>query len=541
MLKRALRLFHTVRHLRPIQIIGRLAAKVRFLRLDRGPAPSVRSIPGKWALPAWRAPSMVSPNEFLFLNQLRKLVEPTDWDRADWPRLWVYNLHYFDDLDAAGAEVRTQWHVDLINRWVAENPGPRGTGWEPYCLSIRIVNWCRWVWSGNLLNEAAVQSLALQTRALTKQIEFHLLGNHLFANAKALIFAGLFFEGSEADRWLEIGLSLLRSELVEQILPDGGHFERSPMYHAVIANDVLDLIEADRLIRGRIPPGTISDLRHAGSAMLVWAAAMNHDDGGFAFFNDAAFGVAPSLADLQRMALMLNLDQPPKSPPLLHLQATGYIRAECGSALLLVDAGEVGPDYLPAHAHADTLSFELSLNGRRLLVNTGTSEYVGMRRLYERGSASHNTVSVDGADSSEVWSSFRVARRARPLGVAAAMRNGLIEIVAAHDGFRRLPGRVIHHRSWVLAPDELLISDRLDGKFETADAWFHFHPDAHVTALPQGFSLTIGETDVSVTFDGGEASIVEGFWAPEMGKLLRNVAIRVRQQRPTLVSCWRWG
>lgn len=484
---------------------------------------------------------MVSSNEFRFLNQVRQLVEPTDWDRADWPRLWVYNLHYFDDLDAVGAEARTPWHASLIDRWVAENPGPGGTGWEPYCLSIRIVNWCRWVWSGNVLNEVAVQSLALQTRALSRQIEFHLLGNHLFANAKALIFAGLFFEGSEANRWLDTGLSLLGSELAEQILPDGGHFERSPMYHAVIANDVLDLLEADRLVRGRVPAGTISDLRRAGSAMLAWAAAMNHDDGGLAFFNDAAFGVGPSLADLQRMALVLNLDQPPKSPPLLHLEATGYLRAERGPALLLVDAGEVGPDYLPAHAHADTLSFELSLSGRRLLVNTGTSEYVGMRRLYERGSASHNTVSVDGADSSEVWSSFRVARRARPLGVSAAMRNGLIEIVASHDGFRRLPGRVTHHRSWVLGPGELIVSDRLEGRFVTADAWFHFHPDASVKASPGGFALTIGEADVSVTFDGGEASIVEGFWAPELGKLLRNVAIQVRQQRSTLVSRWRWG
>ena len=77
--------------------------------------------------------------------------------------------------------------------------------------------------------------------ALEKRIESHLLGNHLFANAKALVFAGTYFSGAEADRWLNRGISILEREIPEQILLDGGHFELSTMYHALIFEDLLDL------------------------------------------------------------------------------------------------------------------------------------------------------------------------------------------------------------------------------------------------------------------------------------------------------------
>src|SRR5690606_4780416 len=110
----------------------------------------------------------------------------------------------------------------------------------------------------------------------------------------------------------------------------------------------------------------------------------------------------------------------------------------------------VGPDYLPGHAHADTLSFELSLFGQRVLVNSGTSCYGhGSERIRQRGTTAHNTVVVDGADSSEVWSGFRVARRARAINPEVHDHQGL-EASCSHDGYHRLPGRVTHHRRWRL-------------------------------------------------------------------------------------------
>src|SRR5205085_8722772 len=125
--------------------------------------------------------------------------------------------------------------------WIDENPPAVGVGWEPYPTSLRIVNWIKWALAGNRMNDKAIASLAVQVRFLSQNLEQHLLGNHLLANAKALVFAGLFFEGDEAVSWLRTGLRLLAREIPEQVLPDGGHFERSPMYHSAILEDMLDL------------------------------------------------------------------------------------------------------------------------------------------------------------------------------------------------------------------------------------------------------------------------------------------------------------
>jgi len=114
-----------------------------------------------------------------------------------WEKLWLYNLHYFDDLVSCDAENKRELHSGWIKKWVQENPPGEGNGWEPYPTSLRIVNWIKWGVAGNCLSDEVLHSLAVQARYLLKKLEYHLLGNHLFANAnanaKALIFAGLFF------------------------------------------------------------------------------------------------------------------------------------------------------------------------------------------------------------------------------------------------------------------------------------------------------------------------------------------------------------
>src|SRR6185436_7069489 len=93
------------------------------------------------------------------------------------------------------------------------------------------------------------------------------------------------------------------------------------------------------------------------------------------------------------------------------LEPSGYVRIQRDPVLVIFDAAPVGPDYLPGHAHADTLSFELSWGDRRVITNSGTSTYsVGPRRAWERSTAAHNTVEIDDENSSEVWGGFRVAR-----------------------------------------------------------------------------------------------------------------------------------
>ena len=176
---------------------------------------------------------MTAPRVWLLLGESGHLDE-LGWDGSQREKLWRYNQHYFDDLNAKGAADRQEWHSQLLSDWVANNSPGIGSGWEPYPLSLRVVNLVKWATRGVQLHAEVVHSLSVQVRWLSERLEHHLLGNHLFANAKALVMAGVFFEGPEADKWLVKGLGILQREIPEQVLPDGGHFERSTMYHALV-------------------------------------------------------------------------------------------------------------------------------------------------------------------------------------------------------------------------------------------------------------------------------------------------------------------
>jgi uncharacterized heparinase superfamily protein len=540
-----LRYFHTLRHLRAGQIVGRLRHRLYHPRPDLREPPARRALAGPWCTQALREPTMLGPAHFQFLNDARQLQFPGAWNASQISLLWVYNLHYFEDLNATGGESRRAWHEALIERWIQDNPPARGVGWEPYPLSLRIVNWIKWALAGGDLTADAVHSLAIQARQLRRRLEFHLLGNHLFENAKALVFAGLFFEGDEAREWLRTGTRLLDEQIEEQILADGGHFELSPMYHALLLEGMLDLVNVCTAYGHGIPPAWPA----AVARMVDWAAFMNHPDSGIAFFNDAAFAIAPDLAAIAGYAARLGL---PASPPPLRtrlLESSGYARLEAGPAVVLADVAPVGPDYLPGHAHADTLSFELSLGGRRVLVNSGTSVYgVGEERQRQRGTAAHNTVRIDGVDSSDVWAGFRVGRRARVrVEHFEALPTPVLQ--AAHDGYYHLAGRPGHRRRWAVGPGELRVDDAIDGRGDhLVEAFFHVHPDFHLQAQgPSTFTAVhkSGETRLTLDLDSRlHWEVRPGSWHPGFGLRLENACLHGTYQGAlpvNFVSRFGWG
>ena len=375
-----------------------------------------------------------------------------------------------------------------------------------------------------MFDQPWLDSLAVQTRWLEQRIEWHLLGNHLLANAKALIFSGLFFEGAEANRWLAKGLAIYRRQLGEQVLVDGGHFERSPMYHAIILEDLLDVLNiagCAGLPDTAVTAALIRDWRRISTLMLGWLQVMTHPDGGISFFNDAAFGIAPTTAQLDAYATRLGIELPARpTDALINLGPSGYLRATLAEAVCLIDAAPIGPDYLPGHAHADTLSFELSVGDERIIVNGGVSAYgVGPQRQLERSTAAHSTVELAGGNSSEVWSGFRVGRRARVRGLTAFQNEDQITVSAEHDGYRWLPGRPNHWRRWVMTPQGLTITDRVDADVSPAIARFHLGPGilvefgadarAGVLATPSGRRISWRTSS--------PAKAEPSAWRPEFG------------------------
>jgi uncharacterized heparinase superfamily protein len=538
----AARLWRTVRHLRREQLVGRVWFRLHRPRPDTRPAPPLRARTGRWVKPARREPSLLGDGRLRFLGEAHALAAgPAAWDDPARERLWRYNLHYFDDLNALHAETRRDAQAALLVRWIAENPPGHGTGWEPYPASLRIANWIKAFLGGMPAPQAWLDSLAAQVRWLGGRIEWHLLGNHLFVNAKALVLAGLFFDGPEADAWRARGLAILRREMPEQLLADGGQFERSPMYHALALEDLLDLLNvAGAVACGEALIADIGpDCRRGAAAAWRWLRCMSHPDGALASFNDSADGIAPASAELERCATALGVAAPPLLGAFEHLPASGYVRLQRGRATLIADVAPLGPDYLMGHAHADTLSFELSLGERRLLVNGGTSRYgLGEQRLRERGTASHNTVQLAGRDSSEVWSGFRVGRRARPFDLQV----GAESIACSHDGYRFLPGRPLHRRQWALQRGRLEVEDRVSAPGVPGVARFRIAPGLRLQAEHDGAWRVVEGTHTLARVEllAGDGHVAASSHAPRFGTVLPTETLEVKLREGHAHTIWTW-
>jgi uncharacterized heparinase superfamily protein len=536
-LSRLANYFHTLRYLRPVQIFGRAHFKLSRPRPDERAAPPLRVVSNSYVMPVSPRQSMFGPDRFRLLNVEGVCSDAACWQGRGRSLLWTYNLHYFDDLNAADRSDRRSWHDHLVERWIDENPPGAGIGWDPYPVSRRVVNWIKWSLGGNSLAPKARQSLAVQVRWLNRRVESHLQGNHVLANAKALVHAGLFFDGEEAGRWLHRGLSLMRTEIAEQVLADGGHFERSTMYHAGFLEDILDTMGIMHAYGFAVDAGWSAVI----ARMMTWLEAMSHPDQGIAFFNDAAFGIAPEPAQLRAYAARLNVALEPFGRVALHrLMPSGYVSIDVPPFFLVCDVAPIGPDHLPAHAHADTLSFEMSFKGRRVFVNSGTSEYgLSAERQRQRGTAAHNTLVIDGENSSEVWAGFRVARRARARLLDARAEGSRFSVVGEHDGYRRLRGRNMHRRSWKLSVNELLIEDTVEGGFSSAKSYFHLHPDIHAQR-GRGSELTLSDAHgelLEVHFEGAAAvDVVDSTWHPEFGVAVSTRCIIANLAGPRLAT-----
>lgn len=521
--------WRTIKYLSPLQIAWRLRRRV-FRPRVRSPASVGIRRPVRPFAPAIGKPvSFLGGRRFRFLNREAEIIRPADWNQAELPRLWLYNLHYFDFLNQprTGEAVGGAW----MDRWISENPVGHGAGWDAYPLSLRIVNWIKRQLAGDPLAGHQLQSLFVQADYLAQSLEYQLRTNHLLANAKALVFAGLFFEGRRAAGWLAKGAAILQRELPEQILPDGGHCERAPMYHAIILEDVLDLVNFLAAMGSELAlSGLHKQLGACVLPMLGWLGQLCHPDGELSFFNDTALGIAAGRDGLAAYARRLGLDAPVRAEQ-VHgvslLKNSGFFRIQEGDWLVLGDVGSVGPSYQPGHAHAETFSFEASLGNARLLVNSGVSCYgISPERIRQRQAAAHNCLTVAGEDMAEVWGGHRVARRAGVSDVTSGLNGPGCWVSAAHDGYRRIRGVGWHRRTWRVDGPTLCISDEVEGKGEQLiELHLHLHPAWQIIEAANSHRFVCrkaeGGITVAVMFeDRLEAAAWPSTYHPEFGRSL---------------------
>ena len=524
--------FHTIIHLRPIQIYYRIFYKFRsifreiigfqypqFISAQSYPIILKPSIPCNQSY-------FSEENRFCFLNQSQIFeINQINWnDEQTYGKLWAYHLNYFEFLNQENI-TQTQG-FSLIQAYTQAYPTLK-TGLESYPTSLRNINWIKFLTKFHIQDLAIDGFLMVQYVRLRDNLEFHLMGNHLLENAFSLIFGAYYFRD---ETFFKTASSILKTELSEQFLADGGHFERSPMYHQMMLFRLLDcwnLIENNLVFKSisdnEISPNLIQKL-------LSFLQTITFQNGDIPLVNDATNNIAPTTKQLTKYANQLNVKGSE-----IELSANGYRKFSNEQYELLVDVGDIGPDYLPGHAHADTLSFVLHTNQQPFIVDTGTSTYENNEiRQSERSTSAHNTVQMDDFEQSEMWSSFRVGRRAK----ATILSESQAHITASHDGYQQLG--IIHKRTFITDGQQVIIKDEIIGTSKYAQkAFLHFHPSVKLSVEGNIIKTNYGNVvfDNAIEITENNCSISEEFNKRISTKVItlffnRNVTTTINIQTP---------
>jgi Heparinase II/III-like protein/Heparinase II/III N-terminus len=399
---------------------------------------------------------------FTFLNRTQQFNNIINWDYSDYGKLWTYNLNYFEFLHQK--DVPPQYLNEIVEDFINQLPNLK-TAIEPYPISLRTIYWIRfWANEPQFLSPKKANYLYSQVKILQDNLEYHILGNHLLENGFALLFASYFFRDSS---FYNDAKKILIPELTEQILSDGAHFELSPMYHQLMLYRVLDCINLMKH-NPTFQNELLSFFEEKASIMLSWLMKMTFSDNTIPYFNDTSQAIAPTSSKLIEYAERLNI----KNHSTI-LKDSGYRCISNEEYEIKIDVGNLGPDYQLAHAHSDTLSFELHIKNTPLIVNTGTSTYEWNKiRQEERSTMAHNTVQIDNIEPSEPWGAFRVAKRAK----AKIIKDTSSTLIATHNGFEKIGSN--HTRQFDFFENKIIIKDTIgngEGK-----ACIHFHPSINI-------------------------------------------------------------
>jgi len=406
-------------------------------------------------------------DKFNFLNLSKSFDEKIDWNYNKYGKLWTYNLTYFEFLNQQ--TFKQNIGLELMHDFV-DNSTIIKDGFEPFPISLRAVNWIKFLTNNKISDKKIDDSLYAQYYILIDNLEYQLLGNHLLENGFSLLFGAYYFQDEKLYQKAKI---ILKEELEEQILEDGGHFELSPMYHKIMLFRVLDcinLIENNNYKNQEL----LELLTSKAELMMGWLKNIVYKNGDIPLLNDSANYIAPVSKELFEYTNNLKLNIKNSK-----LSDSGYRKITKEKYECIVDIGGIGAKYIPGHAHADTFNFELRIDGKPLIVDSALSTYeTNDRRSFERSTAAHNTVEVLGENSSEVWSGFKVANRAEII----ELKEKENYIKATHNGYKKYD--VLHTRSWKFEDEKIIIEDSLS-KESKAIFRLHFHPNMDEYAIDQ--------------------------------------------------------
>jgi hypothetical protein len=506
-MQKLVRLFNTLKYLKFTQIYYRLFYFARN-RGRRITGFKYDLLKGSVSTPlklnnSIQSNSAYKDGEFNFLNLSKNFDSKIDWNYSEYGKLWTYNLTYFEYL-------KEKEDVNLIYNFI-ENIKSVKDGLEPFPISLRGISWIKFLTNFEIKDKKIDDSLYAQYYILLDNLEYHLLGNHLLENGFSLLFGAYYFQDETLYKKAK---EILEIELEEQILDDGAHFELSPMYHQIMLFRVLDCINLLQNNNWKSQE-LLKYLEEKASIMLGWLENITYENGSIPLFNDSANKIAPTSIELLEYASTLKFKIKNST-----LKDSGYRKYSNDNYECIVDIADVGASYIPGHAHADTFSFELYVDKKPLIVDTGLSTYnTGDLRDKERSTEAHNTVEINGESSSEAWGGFRMADRAHVINVV----ENIDHIKATHNGYMKKYG-VLHTREWDFKEDKIIINDSLSKKCNAVTR-LYFYPD-----------ITKEEILKRVEIQHLKFNIKNYNYAPEFNKLQKALVLEIAFEKELKVE-----
>lgn len=491
-MKKILTIFNTLRYLRFKQIYYQFKHRLIKPKYSIYIAHNTRN---NYKLVQWiEKRHCYKDNSFSFIN-----IESSfkSWNYTNNGMLWAYNLNYMDWLGQS--DMSYDEGAKWIDKFIDELP-KNIIGLDPYPIALRGINWIKFIsLHYDSIDKKRMEkwnnSLYSQYKLLDKKLEYHLLGNHLLEDAYSLYIASIYFEDQEMYKKAS---GLLFKELNEQILKDGSHYEQSPMYHIILLDRLLDCynISYNNTLFGN-QKKDIEKLRNYGIMMLGHLDNIIYKDKTFPILNDTAEEIAPLPIQIFDYATRLGLIW--NNMP---LKESGYRKMTNGRMEAIIDIGNITASYQPGHSHADTFNYELRIDGKPFVVDTGISTYNKTeRRQYERSTEAHNCVVINNKNSSEVWGGFRVGKRCK----STILNDEINNIKAYHTGYKNKC-----YRTFKITEDSFIIEDFYDGN---AVSYIHLAPNANIEKVKIEGAKTI--------------KIHDSYYSTEYNRLIPNKTIAI--------------
>jgi uncharacterized heparinase superfamily protein len=426
-----------------------------------------------------------------------EMLAPSD----EWAEV-LFGFGWLRHLRAAESGITRANARALVDEWISLQGAWDSVAWRPDVVARRIMSWLSQ--APLVLHDADARFYRRFLRSLTRQVRYlRRTAGHTrdglprFQCVIALTAAALCMAGQE--RLIKSTTRRLVEELQRQILPDGGHVSRNPGALIELLVDLLPLRQAFAA-RNVVPPPA---LINAVDRMMPMLRFFRHGDGNFGLFN----GMGPTPGD--RLATVLAYDDA-RGTPVANAPHSGYQRLQADDVVVLMDSGSPPPIGLSQEAHAGCLSFELSAQQHRIVVNCGLpgTNRESWRQL-ARATAAHSTVTLNDTSSCRFLAAGSLQRLlgvpivAGPNDVPVARedRGDGTLLRVSHDGYAQRYGMVLQ-RTIRLADN----GGRLDGEDAFLPARgnslpdnkpddfairFHLHPAVKASRLTDGHSVML--------------------------------------------------